>query len=79
MNIFNSLGSNYDFLSAVRILFSVGGKGSQRNLSNYLEKRYGGQVILTYKGRDALTLALQALPQKGAVAMNGFTCRRKRS
>ena len=74
MNIFNSLGSNYDFLSAVRILFSVGGKGSQRNLSNYLEKRYGGQAILTYKGRDALTLALQALPQKGAVAMNGFTC-----
>ncbi|OGG91998.1 hypothetical protein A3H16_03945 [Candidatus Kaiserbacteria bacterium RIFCSPLOWO2_12_FULL_53_8] len=73
MNIFNSLGSNYTFSSAMRILFSTGGTKTQKELISYLEKRYRGKAILTYKGREALALALSALP-KGAVAMNGFTC-----
>jgi dTDP-4-amino-4,6-dideoxygalactose transaminase/lipid II:glycine glycyltransferase (peptidoglycan interpeptide bridge formation enzyme) len=74
MNIFNSLGSNYDFSAALRILFSSGGNAKSRELVAHLEKRYGGKAILTYKGREALTLALSALPEKGGVAMNGFTC-----
>ncbi|MDO8514179.1 MAG: peptidoglycan bridge formation glycyltransferase FemA/FemB family protein [bacterium] len=73
MNVFNSLGSNYTFLSGWQILFSYGGKETQRKLTEYLETRYGGRAILTYKGREALSLAVKALPE-GAVAMNGFTC-----
>ncbi len=73
MNIFNSLGSNYRLWSALQILFSFGGN-TTRELRDYLQRRYGGTVTLTYKGRDALTLALESLPQKGAIAFNGYTC-----
>lgn len=74
MNIFNSLGSNHTLGSALRILFAVGGPSAQKNLITYLEARYQGQAILTYKGREALRLALTSLPEKGAIAVNGFTC-----
>ena len=74
MNIFNSLGSNHTFGSAVRTLFAVGTHSSRRNLIEYLERRYGGKALLCYKGRDALQIALSSLPEKGAVAINGFTC-----
>ncbi|MEK7133499.1 MAG: peptidoglycan bridge formation glycyltransferase FemA/FemB family protein [Patescibacteria group bacterium] len=78
MNIFNSLGSNYTLSSAIRILFSTGDTSAQQKLIEYLEARYGlpgqgGRAILTYKGREALFLAIAALPQ-GAIAINGFTC-----
>src|SRR3989338_7037921 len=74
MNIFNSLGSNHTFASAMRILFTVGGTFHQEKLTEYLESRYGGKTVLTYKGREALRLALEAIPGNGAVAINGFTC-----
>ncbi|MSU73518.1 peptidoglycan bridge formation glycyltransferase FemA/FemB family protein [Candidatus Kaiserbacteria bacterium] len=74
MNIFNSLGSNHTFASAARILFAVGGTTHKKNLAEYLESRYGGKAVLTYKGREALRLALEAIPGGGAVAINGFTC-----
>ncbi|OHB20489.1 MAG: hypothetical protein A2854_02380 [Parcubacteria group bacterium RIFCSPHIGHO2_01_FULL_56_18] len=74
MNIFNSLGSNHTFAFAARILFAVGGASHQRKLAEYLESRHGGKVVLTYKGREALRLALEAIPGNGAVAINGFTC-----
>jgi dTDP-4-amino-4,6-dideoxygalactose transaminase/lipid II:glycine glycyltransferase (peptidoglycan interpeptide bridge formation enzyme) len=74
MSIFNSLGSNYTFVSAMRIVCSTGGAATQKKLSEYLETRYGGKAILTYKGREAIQLALTALPEKGAVAIPGFTC-----
>ena len=74
MNIFNSLGSNHTFTSAARILFTVGGATHQKKLTEYLESRYGGKAVLTYKGREALRLALEAIPGNGAVAINGFTC-----
>jgi dTDP-4-amino-4,6-dideoxygalactose transaminase/lipid II:glycine glycyltransferase (peptidoglycan interpeptide bridge formation enzyme) len=74
MTIFNSLGSNYDFPTAMRTFFSFAGAARKRELTAYLEERYGGKSVLTYKGRDALTLALSALPQKGVVAVNGYTC-----
>lgn len=73
MSIFNSLGSNYTFSSGWRILFSYGGRNAEQKLTEYLEAHYGGRAILTYKGREALALAVKALP-KGAVAINGFTC-----
>ncbi len=73
MNIFNSLGSNYSFTDALRVLFTRGSERARHDLTHYLEKRYGGRVVLTYKGREALTLALNAL-RKGAVAVNAFTC-----
>jgi dTDP-4-amino-4,6-dideoxygalactose transaminase/lipid II:glycine glycyltransferase (peptidoglycan interpeptide bridge formation enzyme) len=81
VNIFNSLGSNYDLATAMRILVSFGGENRRCELNDYLEKRYGGKAVLVYKGRDALTLALEALPEKslpagrqGHVAFNGYTC-----
>lgn len=74
MNIFNSLGSNYTFATALRFLCSWGTDASRRELVEYLEHRYGGKGVLTYKGREALVLALSALKEKGAVAITGFTC-----
>ena len=74
MNIFNSLGSNHTFSFAVRMLFASGGSADEKRLISYLEQRYGGKAILTYKGREALRLALEAIPGNGAVAINGFTC-----
>ncbi len=73
VNIFNSLGSNYSFTSAMRMLFSVDGQSSEANLKTYLEHRYKGRAILTYKGREALFLAASAL-REGDIAINGFTC-----
>ncbi len=74
MNIFNSLGSNHTFSFALRTLFASGGSADEKRLVSYLEERYGGKAILTYKGREALRLALEAIPGRGAVAINGFTC-----
>ena len=74
MNVFNSLGSNHTFAFAARILFAMGGASYRKNLVEYLESRYGGKAVLTYKGREALRLALEAIPGTGAVAINGFTC-----
>lgn len=74
MTIFNSLGSNYDLATALRTLVSFGNDATRETLIQYLSARYGGSVVLTYKGRDALRLALAALPRKGKVAVNGYTC-----
>lgn len=70
MSIFNSLGSNYDFKFVLKSLFSK----RDGDLKNFLEKKYKGQVILTYKGRDAIEMALSGLPPGSLVAINGFTC-----
>ena len=50
--------------------------GQNRKLVNFLEDKYKGKAILTYKGREALTLALKTLnlPKESCVAINGFTC-----
>ena len=74
MNIFNSLGSNYDLADAMRVLFSWGGSDTHLELTKYLENRYGGDATLVYKGRDALKLAFDALPEKGRIVFNGYTC-----
>jgi len=75
MAIFNSLGSNYNLQYILNSLFSDSSRQDQR-LRTFLQDKYGGKAILTYKGREALILGLKNLnlPQDSAVAINGFTC-----
>lgn len=75
MSIFNSLGSNYNLKYVLKSLFS-NTNGASQKLKNFLEEKYQGKAILTYKGREALTLALKILnlPKESSVAINGFTC-----
>lgn len=75
MAIFNSLGSNYNLQYVLKSIFSES-DGQNRKLKNFLEEKYQGKAILTYKGREALTLALKSLdlPKNSSVAINGFTC-----
>jgi dTDP-4-amino-4,6-dideoxygalactose transaminase len=74
--IFNSLGSNYDSKFVLRSLFSLPSKKKDSELKYFLEKKYGGKVILLYKGREALKLALKisGIPKGSKVGVNGFTC-----
>lgn len=74
MNIFNSLGSNYDLRFVLKSLFSL--SGDSKELETFLEEKYGGKTILVYKGREAIELALKSLnlPEESFVAINGFTC-----
>ena len=74
MSIFNSLGSNYDFRSALQTLFQR--KDFSAKLTTLLEKEYNGKALLVYKGREAILLSLQLLqmPKGTQVAINGFTC-----
>lgn len=75
MNIFNSLGSNYNFREAVNILFTDGRKEYKDQLVKLLEEKYDGKVHLVYKGREALSLALSVLDtRRKKIAINGFTC-----
>lgn len=76
MAIFNSLGSNYDFGFVFKALFVGNSEENRRRLTEFLEKKYEGRVLLTYKGREALRLALRIadIPKKYAVGICGFTC-----
>lgn len=76
MNIFNSLGSNYDFDFVKRSLFGSSKKEDAVKLKAYLSEKYGGETVLTYKGREALRLALRTIskPYEYTVGICGFTC-----
>ncbi len=76
MSLFNSLGSNYTSRIAIRSLFSSGRLEPNIKLVDLMEQRYGGPAHLTYKGREALAMALAAanLAPGSAVAITGFTC-----
>lgn len=75
MSVFNSLGSNYNFSFAINNLFSIGAEKDKRRLIEALEKKYCGEVILFYKGRQAIELALKKINIPGkSVAVTGFTC-----
>jgi dTDP-4-amino-4,6-dideoxygalactose transaminase len=76
MEIFNSLGSNYDLRYVLKALFHKGSAKNAKNLEELLSRKYGGEAALFYKGREALTLALSTLnlPAGSEVAINGFTC-----
>ncbi len=76
MPIFNSLGSNYDGRFLRRSLWASP-SDSVAKLETYLKRHYKtSEVQLTYKGREAITLALKSLNlAAGArVAVNGYTC-----
>ncbi len=76
MNLFNSLGSNYSLSDVWHSLIGYKASQSASALQEYLIKHYGGAARLTYKGREALQLAIKTLnlPPGSAVAVNGFTC-----
>ena len=76
MAVFNSLGSNYGLSFVWKNLFAKGSKTAAEELKNLLQKKYGGQVTLTYKGREALELAFKksGLPGGSQIGVNGFTC-----
>lgn len=76
MSIFNSLGSNYNLEFVLKALLENGAKKDSEGLKTLLEERYGGEAILFYKGREALTMALKMLnlADDSKVAINGFTC-----
>ncbi len=76
MAIFNSLGSNYSPNFVLKSIFGLGSAKDTRVVVENLQARYNGKVTLTYKGRQALELALKKtkLPPKSRVGINGFTC-----
>lgn len=76
MNIFNSLGSNYNSNFALKALIADNKNNYSSDLADYLENKYKGKAILLYKGREALELGLKSLelPPGSFVAINGFTC-----
>lgn len=76
MNIFNSLGSNYSADFVVSSLFGSSRRLAVKAVEKKLARHYGGRVTLTYKGRQALELALlkSNLPKGSGVAINGYTC-----
>jgi dTDP-4-amino-4,6-dideoxygalactose transaminase len=76
MAIFNSLGSNYRPGFIFNSLFGLSFEMASDRLVQELGDHYGGAVTLTYKGRQALELAMRksGLPTGSKVAINGFTC-----
>ncbi len=76
MNIFNSLGSNYDLGYILRTFFAKSEDDDNSKLVKLLEEKYEGKVILTYKGREALRLALRSINKADdyTVGICGFTC-----
>jgi len=76
MTIFNSLGSSYDLNFVLKTLFAKRNESAKPVLKSYLQKKYNGKAILAYKGREAITLALEILnlPKESDIAINGFTC-----
>lgn len=76
MNIFNSLGSNYNLRFVLKTLFAKDDPHYSARLKSYLDTKYQGKTILVYKGREAIGLALNLLnlAKDTPVAINGFTC-----
>ncbi len=74
--IFNSLGSNYDLSFVLRSFLGFGTDGSNRRLVSLLQRKYDGSIVLLYKGREAIKLALDILelPKGSRIGINGFTC-----
>lgn len=75
MAVFNSLGSNYKTRHLVH-MFTGFDAASSKLLVGYLAERYDANAQLTYKGREALYLAIKNLKLKKSekVAINGYTC-----
>jgi dTDP-4-amino-4,6-dideoxygalactose transaminase len=76
VSIFNSLGSNYSLKQVWESLYVSSTPASADSFAFELGDHYGGKAQLTYKGRQALEIALKRLelPEGSQVAINGFTC-----
>lgn len=76
MNIFNSLGSNYNFDFVLKALIADYSNNHPSDLMKLLEDKYLGKATLLYKGREAIELGLKSLnlPKGSYVTINGFTC-----
>lgn len=76
MNIFNSLGSNYNLSFVFKSLFVRSRTKNILGLVNLLDTKYHGKSTLLYKGREAIEVGLKSLnlPSGSYVAINGFTC-----
>ena len=76
MATFNSLGSNYSWKWVWHSLVARARSGSSEQLVKVLGEHYSGQATLTYKGREALEVALRqsGLPLGSIIGINGFTC-----
>lgn len=79
--VFNSLGSNYStsfVTKAIQCLVGNRSSETQEKIKANLERHTGQswtECILTYKGRHAMTLALEQLLKPGdLVVIQGFTC-----
>lgn len=76
--IFQDVGSNYTFGSALRQLFTIGSRRDNDEFTTALEKYYEGKVALFSKGRGALAEAVRIAcidaPSESFVAVNGMTC-----
>ncbi len=76
--IFNSLGSNYNFSFVKQALCLLCKKNKQAvtNLQKLLNTKYHGSSLLTYKGRDAIELAIKvlSLDKKPVVLTQAFSC-----
>lgn len=75
MAVFNSLGSNYN-LSFVLRTYLKPSVNPAKKLQSRLEERYHGKASLFYKGRNAITAALELadLPVESEVLINGYSC-----
>lgn len=76
MNIFNSLGSNYDLKYLYWGIVNLFAKSKQKDLIDLLKKRFNAEVQFFYKGREAIEAALliSNLRKGDFVAITGFTC-----
>lgn len=77
MNTFSTFGANYSLKFALTVLSAPNKDKFKRELINFLEKKYQGKVLLTYKCREAITLALLscALPKGSFVAICQYSCK----
>ncbi len=75
MNIFNSLGSNYNTQYILNSIY-LNTKDGRKKLIKLLEDACSGRATLFYKGRSAITQALleARLDEESRVAVTGFTC-----
>ena len=71
--IFNSLGSGYSWLFALRFALAGPDRGAQQKLENLLAEKYGGRACLYYRGRAALCEAVR-LSRAEHVATSSFSC-----
>lgn len=76
--VFNSLGSNYSWGLVWRSLgqWVHPDKSAPEKLKQQLMAEFSGEAFLTYKGRDAIELALRALdvPNNSVVLTQAFSC-----